>query len=90
MTLLVKKHYVHVQIKNTDDEQVAFRAAQVAPAAIVPDGNTQPEGTPASLEHDAQSQDTVPQNANKVKVNLQSLPGKHPYTMQVNIDKNTT
>ena len=32
----------------------------------------------------------MPQNATKVRVNLKSLPGSHPYTMPVKVDPKTT
>ena len=43
----------------------------------------------ATQEED-QSQDRVPEHATLVKVNVQSLPGLHPYPVPVEVDATTT
>ena len=43
-----------------------------------------------STPEEANSQDRVPENAKSVKVNIQLLPGKHPYTVMVKINATTT
>ena len=68
-----------MQKKDIDREQLAVRATLLASC-------TQPEESPPSQSQ----QDTVPQNATKVRVNLKSLPGSHPYTMPVKVDPKTT
>ncbi len=44
----------------------------------------------AATQEEDQSQDHVPQNATSVKVNIQSWPGKHPYTVPVAVKATTT
>ena len=44
----------------------------------------------AATQDDNESQDRVPEHATSVKVNVQSLPGTHPYPVPVEVNATTT